>query len=764
MKPLERPRTAVTGGVTREEDYAIAEEDLPLVLDIIFEKLYTDPIAAAIRETCSNAWDAHLVVGKGDVPFEVTLPNDFDKEFIVRDYGPGMSEQEIFTVARMAGKSTKKGTNKQKGMFGLGFKAPHAYTSAFTIVSRNGGRKITYSSYRNAEKRYRIAKMLDEDVELNDDGTPCTGLEIRIPVQNQDVSEFKSEMQRLLRYYDPLPINNAGVQKMEGGFMLPETNVRVMTPRHHADAYHSYSTTLTVVMGNVPYEVSNKALRESATQNDVLQSRLLSKARLVLYAEIGDVQPNPSREGLNLSDQTLKWVKDKVAAAKDEFARVLHARIEEGSTSSWARRRAIKAAYEEYELTMPHDLQKEINGVVKIEDSNRPTSFTIRHIEHKKQNGSRRKSAVLVPTKWIPKWRKNTRLVVRDCDKPLKRLRLHEHETLFLIDPNEGYDSWDHNDLTTWLKANKLDGMPEDVLSSYSLAREQRGSDAIGRRPHHAKSKAVFEFAPNNRRLRVDSDFWNIYQDEVPDDAVYVPLYRFKVELNSPHYRAVNGHTLREMLRRDEGLLRKLFGFSDDMPDVFGVKTNYLAGGKFPKKIPSYMEWITARIEEGLRSNPLIQAQIKKWAWGIDAPNQLKAMSRGLPAKLIAAGLPKSHPLLAMNERIVANRALWKAIPGDRRGNIKRLVDTMKVLDIAQKHALNLTDRLTKKFHALLDPYPLLRAGDGKNGQFFYVRWWHEDQEEIDAVVDYITMMDKRNAQKKKRVTKPKTRKKESKS
>ena len=61
--------------------------DLALIMDIIRNKMYSNPIRACCQEIMSNARDAHREVFKDNVPIEVKLPTNDDPSFHIRDFG-----------------------------------------------------------------------------------------------------------------------------------------------------------------------------------------------------------------------------------------------------------------------------------------------------------------------------------------------------------------------------------------------------------------------------------------------------------------------------------------------------------------------------------------------------------------------------------------------------------------------------------------------------------------------------------------------------
>lgn len=89
-----------------------------LVMDIL-AKLYTNPLAAAIREYTSNAIDAHIAAGI-DKPVEVNLPSNNNQWLTVRDFGTGLTAFDILTVYANFGSSDKRDSNEFIGGFGIG--------------------------------------------------------------------------------------------------------------------------------------------------------------------------------------------------------------------------------------------------------------------------------------------------------------------------------------------------------------------------------------------------------------------------------------------------------------------------------------------------------------------------------------------------------------------------------------------------------------------------------------------------------------------
>jgi hypothetical protein len=153
---------------------------------MVISGLYSNKPQSITREIWSNAFDAHAMVGKEDVPFEVTFPTTLNPTFSCRDYGPGIAHENMEGFYTVLGHSTKENTNKAVGKWGVGRMSPMSYTDTFSVVSRHNGMITFYS------------------IQLGPDGSPClhvlappmptteeSGLEVSFPVKREDINSFQ---------------------------------------------------------------------------------------------------------------------------------------------------------------------------------------------------------------------------------------------------------------------------------------------------------------------------------------------------------------------------------------------------------------------------------------------------------------------------------------------------------------------------------------------------------------------------------------------
>lgn len=181
MEPEYTERQVTSGGVSQSAQFAISMADQTHIMTILRDTLYTDRVLAVLREYSANAWDAHRQSGKADLPIKVTIPTDMDPTLRIRDFGSGMSQEDVFRIYSQYGASTKRDDNIAVGMMGIGSKSGFAYSDTFTVVSWNGGMKRIYIALLNETDTGTINLLAEE---------PCgeeTGIEIQIPVRHQDM-------------------------------------------------------------------------------------------------------------------------------------------------------------------------------------------------------------------------------------------------------------------------------------------------------------------------------------------------------------------------------------------------------------------------------------------------------------------------------------------------------------------------------------------------------------------------------------------------
>lgn len=173
------------------------------MFEIFSSSIYSNKIRAMIRELCTNAYDIHKTSGIPTVPFEVACPTKDSPMFVVRDFGTGLSEEQVFQIYTVYFESTKDGDNEAHGGYGLGSKSPLAYVDSFQIRSYQDGVLKCYTCYRK-DGTPMISLILETTT------TEPNGLEISVAVNESDLKRFKTEIGYVLSTFPTKPIITSG--------------------------------------------------------------------------------------------------------------------------------------------------------------------------------------------------------------------------------------------------------------------------------------------------------------------------------------------------------------------------------------------------------------------------------------------------------------------------------------------------------------------------------------------------------------------------
>lgn len=90
----------------------------PQSFALIIANLYTKPLNAIIREITTNAVEANTLSGT-DRKVCIQVPDNINNDLIIRDFGPGLDDQEVEKYLNCLFSSSKTGSNEFMGGFGL---------------------------------------------------------------------------------------------------------------------------------------------------------------------------------------------------------------------------------------------------------------------------------------------------------------------------------------------------------------------------------------------------------------------------------------------------------------------------------------------------------------------------------------------------------------------------------------------------------------------------------------------------------------------
>tara|TARA_B100001094_G_scaffold57552_2_gene53078 strand:- start:1768 stop:4086 length:2319 start_codon:yes stop_codon:yes gene_type:complete len=333
-------KTIVQSHDFKSVNCTIDAEDMRYVASLLRNN-YSNTQLAVIREISANALDANIEANSKR-RIEVTLPTSMNNVFAVRDFGGGLSQEDVFGLYSKYGKSTKRESNNYIGAFGIGKFAPLSYGDNFTCVSYHGGKKIAYNIFVNEDDDTKI-------VELNEESSSePTGLSIEVAISGEDISSFrekakeffeffsKEEMPKFIGAEDNFIKNREKILESESDkwFLLSEQ-----------DQYH-YNSHSHVVMGRVAYPIDRSSVQVDNYCDDpdkvsIIQN-LLSQNNFYLRLPLGAVKLHHSRESLEYNKSTQKVVVEALSDACDEIQEIAKNKLSDSACLWEAKRNYAK--------------------------------------------------------------------------------------------------------------------------------------------------------------------------------------------------------------------------------------------------------------------------------------------------------------------------------------------------------------------------------------------------------------------------------------
>jgi hypothetical protein len=318
---METPVSSITSqgdlGGTKVK-MTIDENSLAHIMSIMTD-LYSDPQLAVIREYSTNALDAHIECGNTD-PIEVFTPSNWSPYFKVVDHGVGLSVNDIIDMYSKYGASSKRGTNEQVGMLGLGAKSALTLVPQFNLTSVKDGVKIFVSISRASDGSGQM-EIIDTV-----STTESNGVEISIPVPRNH--NFAAKCRDFFRFWKKgtVLVDGKEPEYIEG---RPVGDKFLLNKNLQKDY---------IVMGNVAYPVKEGLWPDNYSYNQM---------GIVAFVNIGDVNFTPSREDLQYTPKTKATIK----ALQKEFSDNLTASINDDIATSpthidaWKRAREWRGSF-----------------------------------------------------------------------------------------------------------------------------------------------------------------------------------------------------------------------------------------------------------------------------------------------------------------------------------------------------------------------------------------------------------------------------------
>ena len=311
-----------------------------VLMQMLSKNLYSDDIGSAIRECASNALDSHRRAGV-DTPIIVSFKPSAasNYEFCVEDFGIGLDADDVKNIISKYGKSTKRESNTELGMMGLGFKAPLAYSSSFYFVCRKDGMERKYMMYEG------------EDVNTIDllhevPTTEGNGVKIIIPVRYQDAYQFRKKIKEQLCYFESVYFDVPEDSTITNDFVISRHTHFQFSEMSTDDKVH-------ICLDNVYYPLDFEKLGIDRIDFPVGLRFSLSDG---LY-------PTPNRESLRYTQEAKQIILSKLSNVADYFVNKYNEQLGEGNDIASVINHLEKNGHR---LTMPNGTPRTIDDFIKF--------------------------------------------------------------------------------------------------------------------------------------------------------------------------------------------------------------------------------------------------------------------------------------------------------------------------------------------------------------------------------------------------------------
>jgi len=741
MRPPSVQRSLQSAGALSQRRVEIKMEHQVHVFRIIRDTLYSDKILAVLREYGTNAWDAHVENGTPDRPIKIQLPTPMDSHLVVRDWGPGLSEQDVFNYMGSIAASKKRETDEQAGMFGIGSKAGYAYGDSFVVTSWHGGRKMIFNALLDEDDMGVFKKVYDQTAS----DTTETGIEIRIPTRSEDIPRFEARARALFSHFEPTPEINLAIG-------LPEPRSEFAGVGWvYEGAWNAERGRWQVRVGCVPYRVDLLTLQEELEEAEL--AGFAASCTGVLFAPIGAVAVASHREGLEDKPSTRAFLVKQLGLLSERMSERLRATVD-AFEFPWQTRLYIRRLRGGDAFRLPGDLRKWASRQVRLfaedpdctrlghnrDENGRPETFWLGRLQTRAKAGWRPTEQNYLEVS------EQARIVVRDSHRSLRDARISGGPlppgATYTATPVGGATSQAVlAELNQLLIEAELDGIPVVLASNLDYAPRRGGIRSLAYRVN------LLEMRPEvtTRLASGLSQGWKAASEEsLCPDSVFVLLDRFEpVGL---------GKSMNVRASQDSAEVRGIFGLgSYQTPKIYGVKTTQ-KNPVDPKKLQGvyYASWVVREVKKLLaqdceETEQLAAFQVGQRITGFSSVHN----ARFLDVEYLKGALGGRHQIYLLGRQVRKLGEFSDRLSTSRRTQISKFFDWWtrvqaeaghphvrwspparrketkskpdKLAPKVDKLVLKV-DKLALRVDAIYGRYPLLSPGNGGPGLSVFCR------------------------------------------
>ena len=323
--------------------------------NILSDSLYMNKALAVIRELSTNAYDAHIAAGTKDVPFEIHLPDELSPYFYIRDFGTGLSDDQVLNLYTTYFDSTKTDNEDATGALGLGSKSPFSVVDDFSVVSYQKGKARTYFAYKDEAGFPCISFVSENDTDELD------GMKIQFAVRRDKYQDFKVNLPMAVYHFDPKPaVLNVNVNTAKEGISVKGDTWEIA---ENSGGGYFLGDKPFVVMARVSYPIDVIQL-EHVFEDEELYLLSLCKTPLRIYVPNRSVDHTPSREHLQYTKKTIRVIKAELQKIHEQLMGKIREEFAECKSAQEIEERCyfLKDMTEERLLVEPWKSMKRVFG------------------------------------------------------------------------------------------------------------------------------------------------------------------------------------------------------------------------------------------------------------------------------------------------------------------------------------------------------------------------------------------------------------------
>ena len=299
---LEKQKEAMVfadGEINESIGMSLDLDSAQILMQMLSKNLYSDSIGSTIRECASNALDSHRRAGC-DEPVIVSFKRNNQAntyEFAVEDFGIGLDADDVRNIISKYGKSTKRNSNTELGMMGLGFKAPLAYSSSFYFVARKDFMERKYMMYEGEDTNSIDLLYEKPTAEPN-------GVKVIVPVDYSDRYQFHNKIKEQLAYFDNVYFD---VEPM-GSYNVPN-DFTIHRAEHFQYSQIAMNSDMHLCLDNVSYPIDWEKL-------GIERIRM----KMALRFSLSDgLFPTPNREAIRYTKEAKETILKKIVTVANVF-------------------------------------------------------------------------------------------------------------------------------------------------------------------------------------------------------------------------------------------------------------------------------------------------------------------------------------------------------------------------------------------------------------------------------------------------------------